>query len=42
VFLNVDDVNLQDFIPRKDLGKNKRKKKKKKVTILVISFVFLG
>lgn len=23
--LNVDDVNLRDFIPRKDLGKNKKK-----------------
>jgi len=23
--LNVDDVNLQDFIPRKDLGKNRKK-----------------
>ncbi len=39
MFLNIDDVKLQDFIPRKDLGK---KKEKKKVAILVISFLCLG
>jgi hypothetical protein len=39
VSLNVDDVNLQDFVPRKDFG---GRKKEKKLTILVISFICLG
>ncbi len=40
MFLNIDGVNLQDIIPRKDLGKKKEKNKGGNFDDFIPSFGF--